>query len=92
MPATCQRQNNNILREYLGKFVIYYLDNILIYLENNKEYKIYIKLVLDALLKIDSRLKLSKCEFRVTETLFLGYVIRLGQISINPKKIQRIKD
>ena len=73
--ATCQRQNDNILREYLDKFVICYLDNILIYLENKKEHKTYIKLVLDALLKVDSRLKLSKCKFRVKKTIFLGYII-----------------
>ena len=91
-PATCQRQNDNILREYLGKFVICYLDDILVYSENDEDHETHVKLVLDALLKVDSRLKLSKCEFGVIETLFLGYVIRPGQMSIDPEKIQRIKD
>ena len=91
-PAICQRQNDNILREYLGIFVICYLDDILVYSENDEDHETHIKLVLDALLKVDSRLKISKCEFGVTETLFLGYVIRPRQMSINPEKIQRIKD
>ena len=46
-------------------------------MENKKEYKIYIKLVLDALLKVDSRLKLSKYKFRVKKTIFLDYIIYL---------------
>ena len=46
-------------------------------MENKKEYKIYIKLVLDALLKVDSRLKLNKCKFRIKEIVFLGYIIYL---------------
>ena len=80
------------MREYLGKFIIYYLDNILIYSENNEKYKIYIKLVLYTLLKVNSRLKFSKYKFGITKILFLGYIIRLRQISINPEKIQKIKD
>jgi hypothetical protein len=86
-PATCQRQNDNILREYLGKFIIYYLDNILIYSENEEDHEKHVSLVLEALSKIDSRLKLSKYEFSVRKTIFLGYVIKLGKISIDPEKI-----
>jgi hypothetical protein len=86
-PATCQRQNDNILREYLGKFVIYYLDDILVYSEHEKDHKKYVSLVLEALFKVDSRLKLSKCEFSIQKTLFLGYVIKPGKISIDPEKI-----
>jgi hypothetical protein len=91
-PAICQRQNNNILQEYLGRFVIYYLDNILVYLDNEKDHEIYIRLVLEALAKVDSRLKLSKCKFGVKKTIFLGYVIEPRRISIDLEKIQRVKD
>jgi hypothetical protein len=84
----CQRQNDNILREYLGKFIIYYLDDILVYLEYKKDYKKYISLVLEALSKVDSRLKLSKYKFSIQRTLFLGYVIELEKISIDPEKIR----
>jgi hypothetical protein len=91
-PATCQRQNDNILREYLGKFVICYLDDILVYLNNEKDHEIHVRLVLEALSKVDSRLKLSKCEFGVRKSIFLGYVIEPGKMSIDPEKIQRIRD
>jgi hypothetical protein len=91
-PATCQRQNDNILREYLGKFVIYYLDDLLIYSKNKEDHGEHVRLVLEALAKVDSRLKLSKCEFGVRKTTFLGYVIELGRMSIKLEKIQRVVD
>jgi len=65
MSAICQKQNDNILREYLRKFVIYYLNNILIYTKKRENYKKYIKLVIEKLAEVDSRLKFSKCHFEV---------------------------
>ena len=41
-PTTCQRQNDAILKDYLGKIVIYYLDNILIYSKTKEEHKEHI--------------------------------------------------
>ena len=91
-PATCQRQNDNILREYLDKFVICYLDDILIYSERIEDHEEHVRLVLEALMRVDSRLKLEKCEFGVTETKFLGFIIRPGEMSIDPEKIERVKN
>ncbi len=62
------------------------------YSEDPAEHEEHVRLVLDAFMKVDSRLKLEKCEFGVTETTFLGYVIRPGQMSIDPEKIQKVKD
>ncbi len=67
-PATCHRQNDDILREYLGKFVVCYLDDILVFSSDVKEHEKHVPIVLQALSKVDSRLKISKCEFGVTET------------------------
>ena len=44
--------------------------------------------VLEALVRVDLRLKLEKCKFRVKETKFLGFIIRLREIGIDPKKIK----
>ena len=68
------------------------LDNILIYLAEGEDYKEYIRLVLEAFLRVDSRLKLEKCEFRVIKTIFLGYILKPRKMSINPKKIKEVKD
>ena len=89
-PATCQRQNDNILKPYLGKFIIYYFNNILIYSSKGKNHEKYIKLVIKELAKVDSQLKLSKCRFGVKEATFLRYIIRPGQLVINPVKIKNI--
>ena len=48
--------------------------------------------MLEALLRVDSRLKLEKCEFRVTKTVFLGYILELGKMSINLEKIREVRD
>ena len=47
---------NNVLREYLNMFVIIYLDNILIYLKNEKDYKKHVRQILNALKKADLRI------------------------------------
>ncbi|KAF4632759.1 hypothetical protein G7Y89_g5370 [Cudoniella acicularis] len=59
------RQNNAILVKYLGYFVIYYLNDILVYSEREEDYERYVLKVLKALDKVNSRLKLSKCRFGV---------------------------
>jgi hypothetical protein len=46
-----------------------------------------VRLILEALSKVDSRLKLSKYKFRVKKSVFLGYVIKLGKMSIDLEKI-----
>ena len=57
-----------------------------------EDYEEYIRLVLEALLRVDSRLKLEKCEFRVTKTIFLGYILESRKISIDLKKIREVRD
>jgi Reverse transcriptase (RNA-dependent DNA polymerase) len=79
-----------VLQPFLDKIYIYYLDNILVYSESKKQYSIYIKQVLEALAEKKFCLKLSKYNFYTKEIIFLGYIIILGKISLDPKKIQVI--
>ena len=88
----CQRQNNNILRPYLGKFVIYYFNNIFIYIKAGQDYNTYIKLIIKELAKVDLRFKLSKYKFGVKKATFLNYIIKLREIAINPVKIEAIQN
>ena len=80
-----------MLKNYFNIFIIAYLDNILIYLENKKDYVTYIKIILDALQKAYLGIKLEKCKFYVTELEFLGYIINIKGFSISPKKIKTIR-
>ena len=67
-----------------------YLDNIIIYLNSKKEYKEYIKQVLSRLYKKNMLVVIKKCKFYTKKTDFIGFIIKLKQISIDPKKIKAI--
>ena len=67
-----------------------YLNNIIIYLNSKKEYKESIKWVLSRLYKENIPVIIKKCEFYTKKTNFIGFIIELEQISINPKKIKAI--
>ena len=67
-----------------------YLNNIIIYLNSEQEHKEYIKWVLKKLYKKDMPIIIKKCEFHTRKTNFIGFIIKLKQISINLKKIKAI--
>ena len=76
-----------MLREHLNDFVIVYLNNIIIYLNSKKEHKKYIKWVLKRLYKENMPIIVKKYKFYIRKTDFIGFIIKLGQISIDLKKI-----
>ena len=67
-----------------------YLDNIIIYLNSKKEYKEYVKQVLSRLYKKNMPVIIKKYKFYTKKTDFVGFIIKLKQISIDPKKIKAI--
>ena len=74
----------------MDDFIIVYLDNIIIYLNSKKEYKKYIKWVLNRLYKENILVIIKKCEFYTKKTNFIEFIIKLKQISIDLKKIKAI--
>ena len=74
----------------MDDFIIVYLDDIIIYLNSKKEYKEYIKWVLSRLYKENIPVVIKKCKFYTKKTDFVGFIIKLRQISIDPKKIEAI--
>ena len=67
-----------------------YLDDIIIYLNNKQEHKEYIEQVLKRLYKEDMPVIIKKYKFYTKKTNFIGFIIKLRQISINLKKIKAI--
>ena len=67
-----------------------YLNNIIIYFNIKKEYKEYVEWVLGKLYKKNIPIAVKKCEFYTKKTDFIEFIIKLGQISINLKKIKAI--
>ena len=80
----------SILGEYLDKFIIAYLDNIIIYFNSKEEYKKHIKWVLSRLYKENILIVVKKYKFYIKKTDFIGFIIKLKQISIDLKKIEAI--
>ena len=64
-----------------------YLNNIIIYSNSKKEYKEYFKWVLKRLYKEDILVIIKKYKFYIKKTNFVGFIIKLGQISIDLKKV-----
>ncbi len=90
--VTYIRLVNNILREYLDRSVVAYLDDILIYSKTREEYKEHVKKVIEVLDKAGLRLKPEKCQFYIRRGQFLGYIISLEEITIDEEKVRVIRD
>src|SRR5277367_2544525 len=67
-----------------------YLDDIIIYLNSVEEHEEYIKWVLKKLYKENMLVAVKKCKFHTRKTDFVGFIIELRQISMDPKKIKAI--
>ena len=89
-PATFQKRINSMLEEHLDEFVIAYLDNIIIYFNSKKEHFQHMKWVLQRLADKKMLVAIKKCEFYTTKTEFCGFIIKLGKLSIDLKKIKAI--
>ena len=91
-PYSFQEYINDVLREYLDIFCTAYIDDILIYSNSMSEHKGHVRKVLTALRKAGLQLDISKCEFHVTETIYLGLIISKDGIRMDPKKIETIQN
>lgn len=91
-PASFQTLVNDTLREYLDSFVVVYLDDILIFSTTPEEHTQHVRLVLQKLKDARLSLKLSKCEFNSLSISFLGFVISPNHISMDPEKVEAIKN
>ena len=64
-----------------------YLNNIIIYFNSEEEHKEYVKWVLKRLYNENMPITVEKCEFHIMKPNFIGFILKLGQISIDLKKV-----
>jgi len=85
-----QKYINNILHEYLNKFCTAYLNDILIYFDNELKHEIHIKLILQKLWEADLQMNIIKCKFHITQVSYLELIIIIEEIKMNSSKINII--
>jgi transposase InsO family protein len=85
-PATYQRYMNDVLFDYLDDFCTAYLDDILIYSEDESEHEQHVKKVLQRLRDAGLQADIKKCEFNVKRTKYLGFIVSTDGIEVDPAK------
>ena len=89
-PATFCTLMNQVFHEYLDKFVVVYLDDIVVYSQTLEEHLLHLREVFKKLREHHLFVKREKCAFAQAEISFLGHIIGGGRIKMDPKKIQAI--
>jgi hypothetical protein len=83
---------NDILRDFLHKFVTVYLDDVCIYSRTLEEHLEHLRLVLHRFKEEGLKLRLKKCFFGMQEMEYLGYTVSAGKISVSTKKVEAVAD
>jgi hypothetical protein len=81
---------NKVFMEYLDKFVVVFIDDILIYSRSEEEHEEHLRLVLQKLREQRLYAKLIKCEFWMKQVAFLGHIMSKGGISVDPSKVEDV--
>jgi hypothetical protein len=91
-PSTFQRAMHDLFRPYIGKFVLVYLDDCLVFSRTPEEHAEHLELVLKLLAESDYRLSMSKCQWNLTELKYLGFLVGRDGVRPDPKKVAAVAD
>jgi hypothetical protein len=90
MPTYFMYLMNKVFMKYLDKFVVVFINDILIFSKTKEEHEKNLRLVLEKLRSNKLYIKFSKCEFWLTEVAFLGHVISAGGVLVDPGKVKDV--
>ena len=91
-PSTFLRVINQLLRPFIGKFVVVYFDDMFIYNANHKLHLQHLREVLSALIAVSLYRLVNKCIFLTDKVLFFRYMVLKDGISIDQSKVDAIRD
>ncbi|GKC07244.1 putative reverse transcriptase domain-containing protein, partial [Tanacetum coccineum] len=91
-PAVFRDLINRVCKQYLDKFVIVFIDDILIYSKTKKDHEVHLRLVLELLRKEKLYAKFSMCEFWLQEVYFIVHMVNQSGIHVDPSKIEAVKN
>jgi len=91
-PAAFMDLMNRVFIRYLDKFVVVFINDILVYSRDKREHVTHLRTVLQSLREHQPYGKLKKCEFWSEEVIFLGHVVSKKEIKVNPQKVKTILD
>jgi hypothetical protein len=89
-PTYFRYMMNKVFREYFDKFMVVFINDILIFSKNEEDHNEHLRVVLQKLKENQLYAKLSKCEFWLKEVSFLGHIISEGGISMDPSKVKDV--
>ena len=81
---------HRVFQPYLDQFVVVFVDDILIYSQSEEEHEDHLRIVLQALRDHQLYAKFSKYEFWLTKVKFLGHIVLVSGVSVDPEKVEAV--
>ena len=91
-PAYFMNMMNKVFMEFLDKFVVVFIDDILVLSKNKQEHEVHLRLVMEKLREHQLYAKFSKCEFWLDEVAFLGHVVSGNGVAVDPSKVAAVTE
>jgi hypothetical protein len=91
-PSYFMNMMNKVFMEFLDKFVIVFIDNILVYSKSKEEHETHLRAILEKLREHKLYAKFSKCEFWLSEVGFLGHIVTKDGIAVDPAKVTAVTE